>query len=166
MKRIFITLLFSFIMIGATAQNANNTTERNDTVNRKVAIGVNPEQMPEYPGGNDALLSFLKKNIRYPQLAQQYGVEGKVIMTFLVDEKGALKDISAHDCKIERFNTTKFYSETEAKQKELKKEFALLFAKEGARVIRKMPKWKPGKLNDKAIKVRYNLPIRFSIPDK
>ena len=69
-------------------------------------------------------------------------------------------------CKIERFNTTKFSQETESRQKELKKQFALLFAKEGARVIRKMPKWTPGTLNGKAVRVKFDLRISFIDPNK
>ena len=87
-------------------------------------------------------------------------------MTFFVEKDGSLSEISAHDCKIDRFNTTKFSQETESKQKELKKQFALLFAKEGARVIRKMPKWAPGKVNGEAVRVKMNQRISFIDPNK
>lgn len=156
-------MLFSAMMIGATAQNVDNATERDDTLNVVESVY---DMAPEYPGGMEALTDYLRKNLNYPDIAAKYGVEGLVIMTFIVDEDGALKNIAAHDCKIRRFNTTKFNSENETTQKSLRRIFALQFAKEGARVIRKMPKWTPGKLHDKAIKVRLNLPIRFSIPDK
>ena len=86
-------------------------------------------------------------------------------MTFVVGVDGSLSNISAHDCKIERFNTTKFSQETESRQKELKKQFALLFAKEGARVIRKMPKWTPGTLNGKAVRIKFDLRISFIDPN-
>ena len=87
-------------------------------------------------------------------------------MTFVVGVDGSLSNISAHDCKIERFNTTKFSQETESRQKELKKQFAVLFAKEGARVIRKMPKWTPGTLNGKAVRIKFDLRISFIDPNK
>ena len=116
---------------------------------------------PEFKGGQKALANFLSKNLRYPDAAEDYGVEGSVVMTFVVGVDGSLSDIIAHDCKIERFNTTKFSQETESRQKELKKQFALLFAKEGARVIRKMPKWTPGKINGKAVPGKFDLRIKF-----
>ena len=72
----------------------------------------------------------------------------------------------ATDCKTERFSTTKFSQETEARQKELKKQFALLFAKEGARVVRKMPKWAPASVNGIPVSVKYNLTIHFTNPNK
>ena len=83
-----------------------------------------------------------------------------------VNEDGSLSDISAHDCKINRFNTTRFSQETESKQKEVKEQFAKLFAKEGYRLIKKMPKWTPGKLNGKVVRTKYNLPINFVNPHK
>jgi protein TonB len=84
---------------------------------------------PEFKGGQKALKKFLSKNLEYPEVAANYSVEGSVIMTFVVGVDGSLSNISAHDCKIERFNTTKFSQEAESRQKELKKQFALLFAK-------------------------------------
>ena len=106
------------------------------------------------------------KNLQYPDAAGDYGVEGCVVMTFFVEKDGSLSDISAHGCKIDRFNTTKFSQETESKQNELKKQFALLFAKEGARVIRKMPKWMPGKINGESVRTKINQRITFSDPNK
>ena len=119
-----------------------------------------------FPGGQQALTKFLDKNLQYPDAASDYGVEGSVVMTFFVEKDGSLSDISANDCKIDRFNTTKFSQETESKQKELKRQFALLFAKEGARVIRKMPKWTPGKTNGESIRTKINQRITFSDPNK
>ena len=121
---------------------------------------------PQFPGGEKALQKFLKKNLTYPEAASAYGVEGSVVMTFIVDEDGLLKDIAAHDCKIDRFNTTRFSQETESRQKELKEQFALMFAKEGARCIRKMPKWSPATIDGKKVRVKNNLRITFVDPNK
>lgn len=162
MRKTILTLLLTALTIGATAQSKDSTHVKNDST---VSMSTNQTD-PVFPGGKEALKKFLDKNLHYPELAEQYGVEGSVVMTFIVDKDGALKDIAAKDCKIDRFNTTKFGQETVAKQTELKKEFALLFAKEGARVIRKMPKWMPGKLDGQAVNVKYNFPIHFLIPNK
>lgn len=155
-KKAIITILLAILTLGATAQNQNDT----------VVVVNEQKTMPSYPGGLNALMKFLGENIQYPELAEQYGVEAKITMDFIVDKNGKLKDISANDCKIERLNTTTFGQETKAKQAELKKQFALLFAKEGARVIRKMPKWKPGKVNGQNVETKFHLPIHFTIPDK
>ena len=165
MKKTLITMMLAAMSLAGVAQVTDSTDVRKDTVERGPFQCV-LEQMPEYPGGKNALIEYLSKNVKYPELASQYGVEGRVVMQFVVDVDGSLKDISAKDCKINRFNTTKFSQETEARQQELKKQFALLFAKEGARVIRKMPRWEPGRINGEAKRVRYTLPITFSIPNK
>ena len=86
-------------------------------------------------------------------------------MNIIVDVDGTIKDISATNCEIVRFNSTKFAQETQAKQKELKELFAKQFAKEGFRVIRKMPKWIPGTINGKNIRTKYRIPITFRCPD-
>ena len=163
MKKTIMTILFATLTMGMAAQNTDNLNVK--SVTEKLSESLEKVD-PQFPGGVDALMKFLKKNVRYPKLAAQYDVEGKVIMTFVVNEDGTLKDIGAKDCQINQFNTTKFGQETESKQKELKKEFALLFAKEGARVIRKMPKWIPGKVNGDIVSMKCGLPISFSIPSK
>ena len=151
MKRTILSVMLAALTMGAVAQSADSISVKNDTTETK---------------GKEALKQFLKKNVQYPDAAQDYNVEGEVIMTFFVNEDGSISDISAHDCKINRFNTTRFSQETESKQKELKEQFAKLFAKEAYRVIKKMPKWTPGKLNGKIVRTKYNLSINFVDPNK
>ena len=162
MKRTFLSIMLLAMTMGAMAQSTDTTIVNN----KKEQVASVPEVAPMFRGGQEALKKFLTNNVTYPKAAAAYGVEGSVVMTFFVNEDGSLSDISAKDCKIDRFNTTKFSQETEARQKEIKEEFALLFAKEGARVIRKMPKWSPAKLNGKPVRVKCNQSIKFSIPNK
>lgn len=144
MKRTILSIMLIALTMGAMAQKT----------------------IASFPGGQQALTKFLNKNLQYPDAAGDYGVEGSVIMTFFVEKDGTLSEISAHSCKIDRFNTTKFSQETESKQKELRKQFALLFAKEGARIIRKMPKWTPGKVNGESIRTKIDQQITFVDPNK
>jgi len=160
--RTIITLLLVTLTIGATAQTQDSMSVMNDSV----SVNSENTMRPLFPGGEKALRKFLEKNLTYPDLAEQYGVEGTVVMSFAVEKDGALKEITAKDCKIERFNATAFSKETDAKQIELKKQFALLFAKEGARVIRKMPKWVPGRWNGQVVRMKCNLPLHFFDPNK
>ena len=161
MKRAFIFIILAALTMGAVAQNTISI-EKNDSA----TIISSYKLTASFPGGQQALTKFLEKNLQYPDAAQDYGVEGSVVMSFFVEKDGSLSEISAHDCKIDRFNTTKFSQETESKQKELKKQFALLFAKEGARVIRKMPKWAPGKINGESVRTKINQRITFIDPNK
>ena len=146
MKRTVLSLMLVVLAITAMAQNSKNV------------------ENPQFPGGLEALAQFLVDNVKYPEVAEAYAVEGKVVMAFIVERDGTLSEISAEDCKIERFNTTKFSQETEARQKELKEQFALLFAKEGARVLRKMPQWIPGNVDGKPVRVKLRQPINFRLP--
>ena len=161
MKKALLCVTLAALTMGAGAQNAT-PIEKTDSV----TTISSDQQLPIFPGGPNALKKYLEKNVKFPQAAEDYGVEGSVVMTFFVEKDGSLSDISAHDCKIDRFNTTKFSLETESKQKELKKQFALLFAKEGARVIRKMPKWVPGKVNGESLRTQINQRITFIDPNK
>ena len=163
-KKAIITFVFAAITMGVWAQN---TDDRQESDTKKVeSLSAPVDSVPaQYPGGTEALLKFLSKNIQYPTIAENYGGEGRVIMNIIVDADGTIKDISATNCEIVRFNSTKFAQETQAKQKELKELFAKQFAKEGFRVIRKMPKWIPGTINGKNIRTKYSIPITFRCPD-
>ncbi len=97
------------------------------------------EQMPEFPGGEDAMMDFLRKHITYPQPAKNANIEGKVILTFVVDENGNISDI------------------------EILRDIGGGCGAEAVRVVKAMPAWKPGKQNGNAVKVKFVLPISFQL---
>lgn len=97
------------------------------------------EKMPEYPGGQAALFAFLNKNLRYPTLQQELGIQGKVICQFVVNKDGSIIDI------------------------EVVKSVDPALDKEAMRVISQMPKWTPGFQQDKTVRVKYTLPINFKL---
>lgn len=97
------------------------------------------EQMPEFPGGESEMLKYLGKNIRYPAAAQRAGVEGLVVLSFVVSRTGEISDI------------------------QVVKKLGAGTDEEAMRVVGKMPKWTPGKQNGRTVPVRYTLPVRFTI---
>ena len=99
-----------------------------------------PEKMPEFPGGEMALMNFLRRNLRYPQRAAIRKVEGRVVVQFVVDEKGAVSEIKV----------------AESVDKDLDNE--------AMRICRMLPKFSPALLHGEPIKVWYTLPITFRIP--
>lgn len=109
-----------------------------DTVKQEMIYDM-PEIMPEFIGGADALDDFLKKNLVYPSEAKAKGIQGKVYVQFVVEKDGSITNVvvrrSAH---------------------------ALLDA-EAVRVVKLMPAWKPGMVRGKKVRVRYTLPITFSL---
>ena len=97
------------------------------------------EDMPEFPGGQAALLDYLRKNIKYPRLSQENGVQGRVLVQFVVNKDGSIVD------------------------PEVVKSVDPLLDKEALRVISTMPKWKPGSQRGKPVRVRYTVPVNFRL---
>ncbi len=95
------------------------------------------EQMPEYPGGMQAMIEFLQTNMKYPEDAAKQKVEGRVMVQFVVETDGSVSDVHV-----------------------AKQVFPSLDA-EAIRVVQAMPKWTPGKEKGKVVRVKYNLPIVF-----
>ena len=97
------------------------------------------EEMPSFPGGQGALMSFLNSNIKYPVVAQENGVQGRVIVGFVVERDGSITDVKVMrsvDPSLDR---------------------------EAQRVVRAMPRWKPGKQNGSAVRVKYTVPVVFRL---
>lgn len=97
------------------------------------------EQMPEYPGGMQALFEFLSQNIKYPEDAQKQKVEGRVIVTFVVETDGSISNV------------------------EVAKHAFPSLDNEAVRVIQAMPNWTPGKQGGEVVRVKYTVPIVFNL---
>lgn len=97
------------------------------------------EEMPQFPGGPSALFEYLSKNVNYPEDAEQSGVQGRVVLSFIIDNDGSVTDIKV--------------------QKSL---FPSLDA-EAVRVVKTMPKWVPGKQDGFYVRVKYNVPVTFRL---
>ncbi|RIJ37295.1 energy transducer TonB [Pontibacter oryzae] len=105
----------------------------------KPDVYLHVEQMPEFEGGTKALMNYLSRKLRYPSMAQSNGIEGTVVVTFVVNSAGEISDVKV--LKGLGFGTDE----------------------EAARVIQSMPNWQPGRQNGRAVPVRYTLPIKFSL---
>lgn len=97
------------------------------------------EKMPQFPGGQQALFEYLSKNIRYPVIAQENGLQGRVICQFVVNSDGSIVDIVV----VRSVDPS--------------------LDKEAVRVIQSMPKWQPGEQRGKAVRVKYTLPVNFRL---
>ena len=97
------------------------------------------EQMPSYPGGMGALMQYLSSNIKYPVIAEENGIQGRVICTFVVERDGSITDVK------------------------IAKSVDPSLDKEAMRVVSSMPKWIPGKQNGSAVRVKYTLPVTFRL---
>lgn len=97
------------------------------------------EQMPSFPGGPAALMEWLSNNVKYPVVAQENGVQGRVVVSFVVERDGSITDV-----KVVRGVDPSL-------------------DKEASRVVRAMPRWIPGKQNGSAVRVKYNVPVAFRL---
>lgn len=129
-KKIFTCLLCLFVVVNSYSQ-----TTADDNVFDVV------EEAPEFPGGITEMMRYLQNNIKYPLTCYQQGVQGRVIVKFVIDTDGTvvnaevLKAIDPH------------------------------LDKEALRVVNTMPKWKPGRQKGKTVRVRYTLPIHFRLTE-
>ena len=97
------------------------------------------EEMPSFPGGNGALMSYLNGNTKYPVVAQENGVQGRVIISFVVERDGSISDVKVArsvDPSLDR---------------------------EAQRVVKSMPRWTPGKQNGQTVRVKYTVPVVFRL---
>ena len=97
------------------------------------------EQMPMFPGGEGALMGYLRDNIHYPTVAAENGVQGRVVVGFVVERDGSITDVNilrGVDPSLDR---------------------------EAMRVVTSMPKWTPGKQNGSAVRVKYQVPVSFRL---
>lgn len=122
-----------------TTSNTKQTVEPATPVDDSDRIYESVETMPEFPGGNAKLMKYLNKNIKYPILAQEKGIEGNVIVQFVVYKDGSIvnpKVIKSADPSLD---------------------------KEALRVVSSMPNWQPGVQGGKIVRTKYTLPITFKL---
>jgi len=101
------------------------------------SIFIVVQKKPEFPGGEKELFRYLGNNIKYPEMAKDAGINGKVYVTFVIDKDGSIS------------------------QAKILRSIGGGCDEEALRVVKGMPKWAPGKQRGKAVKVQFNLPVNF-----
>lgn len=110
-------------------------------ISQSDSVKIVVEEMPEYPGGTDAMMKFIATNIKYPPLAVEKGIEGKVLISFVINREGKVTDA------------------------EIMRDIGFDCGKEALRVVNTMPNWKPGKQKGETVLVRMMLPVNFKLED-
>ena len=116
-----------------TTATAQNKKAANDKVFEKAEI------MPEFPGGEQAMMDFVAKNVTYPKEAMEKEISGRVFVSFIVEKDGSVNEVN------------------------VKKGIGGGCDEEALRVVKAMPKWKPGKQDGKPVRVHFLLPITFKL---
>ncbi|HBG71626.1 MAG: hypothetical protein A2W93_08285 [Bacteroidetes bacterium GWF2_43_63] len=144
MKSLFTILCFSTLCNLLQAQISDSTTVVQPVpietdYNNKIFTIV--EDSPEFPGGQDALMTYLMNNIKYPHEAMEASIQGTVYVTFVIETDGAVSNVK------------------------VLRGIGGACDEEAVRVVKGMPNWTPGKQRGKAVRVQFNLPIRFVLVD-
>ena len=131
--------------------NINAEVEQNEVIDEYVAPEVVEdevveqeifqivEEMPAFPGGEAKLMEYVGKNIKYPQIARETGIQGRVFIGFVVEPDGSVSNVK------------------------LLRGIGGGCDEEAMRVVKSMPKWKPGKQRGKAVRVSYQIPVFFKL---
>lgn len=144
MIKIFSLLFFCYILNAtylfaqSSDSSGNNISNPAGTSDSSKLDGFQ-EVLPQFPGGEAAMLKFLADSIRYPKVAMKKNIQGKVVVRFVISETGELRDI------------------------EILRGLPGGLSEEVIRVVKLMPKWIPGSQLGKNVPVQYNLPVTFSI---
>lgn len=116
------------------------TKARKSETSAHEEVFVVVEEMPQFPGGNEAMIKFIAENLIYPKTAMDKGEQGRVILSFVIDKRGKVGDVK------------------------LIRSVSPELDAEAIRVIQAMPDWIPGKQKGKAVNVRYTIPILYQLP--
>eukprot|EP00759_Apiculatamorpha_spiralis_P001319 PhF_6_TR10472/c0_g1_i1/m.16553/K03832/tonB; periplasmic protein TonB len=125
--------------VSSTASGGGGGAGEGPAVDNTVYNVSTIEKYPEFPGGMEAWAKFIQKNLRYPYMAQENGIQGKVYLSFVIEKDGSITDVK------------------------VVKGIGGGCDEEAVRVIKKSPKWSAGIQNESKVRVRYNMPINYTL---
>lgn len=164
---IFTLLLILTLSLSGTMANATSYTTKvtQDSTHSIV------DEMPTFPGGEKAMMSFIKKHLRYPKIAQEAEAQGRIAVRFLVTNTGEVKETEIIRSDVEMKNkknkVTLTISSKSSKKKEKKTytidDLTKILEEESLRIVRGMPIWKPGIKDGENVSVYFTIPFSFKL---
>ena len=137
MKKIVLSLVMLLAVATLSAQNTRGKNNVKESVDEPTFITV--EQMPEFPGGQEGLVNYLVENLNYPEKAKAKKITGKVYVSFVVEKDGSISNVK------------------------VLRDIGYGCGEEAVRVVKAMPRWKPGMQRGKNVRVQYTLPLNFQL---
>ena len=138
MQHLMAIVFALMLVLPVMAQNSKNPKPKVQT-KQKNGVYTVADVVPTFPGGNKAMYNYLAKNVKYPKADLENNRQGKTIVQFVVEPDGSLTDVKA----------LRSPSHT--------------MGEEAVRVLKNSPKWKPGKVNGKAVRALFTIPVNFAI---
>ena len=139
MKRVKLIILSLLCCVQAVAQEETNVLSHVVPLTEDTTVYLQPDELPAFPGGMDSLMVYLRTNIKYPNPCRQQGIQGRVIVQFVVNADGTIADAK------------------------VVKPVNVFLDWEALRVVNAMPEWKPGMKDGKKVRVQFALPITFKM---
>ncbi len=130
-KLLFLSAFLCTLSFGAFAQEEAKVEEE---------VFVVVEEQAEFPGGLDSMYAFIVKNLKYPELAKEKGIEGRVFVQFVIEKDGSISNVK------------------------ILRGIGGGCEEAAVEMIKNMPKWKPGKQRGKPVRFQFVLPIKFELP--
>lgn len=130
-KLLFLSAFLCTLSFGAFAQSEVSTDEE---------VFVVVEEQAEFPRGMDSMYAYIVKNLKYPELAKEKGIEGRVFVQFVIEKDGSISNVK------------------------ILRGIGGGCEEAAVEMIKNMPKWKPGKQRGKPVRYQYVLPIKFELP--
>lgn len=149
-----------------TENNTDNTSAKKSSTEEKVLVAV--QNMPLFPGGDLEMKNFVKDNLKYPKLAKDQLIEGRIIVSFIVGKDGVvrnpkiIKSIKTNDYCIIKDEDGKDIEVSDEKKKTVLDAVAAM-EEECKRVVKCMPEWGPGTQRGEKVNVKYVMPFNFKI---
>lgn len=138
-KSIFYAAFVLGLLVISVSVKAAGLPKNVDTDEDLTPIFSQVEEMPKFSGGHTEVLKYLHKNLRYPAIAQENGIQGRVVVQCVINKDGSVSDVQV----LQGVDPS--------------------LDKEALRVVSTMPRWTPGKQRGKPVRVRYTLPITFRL---
>lgn len=136
MKKIYLVVLLLGMTLLSFGQNVDEGNHEEESVELKRDL---PDEMPEFPGGFDKLAEYIQKNLEYPIMARESGIQGRVFVGFIVESDGTITHV------------------------EVVRGIGGSCDEEAVRVIQCMPKWNPAKKDGKPVRCQFTVPIVFKL---
>ncbi len=139
MKKLFIFAIFNALIAVAAAQEPAVRNDNKGSVNLNDEVFTVVETDPVFPGGQEGLAKYIQENIQYPIEAKEKSITGNVLVTFIVEKNGSVSNVK------------------------VLRDIGGGCGDEVVRIVKAMPRWKPGKQRGKPVRVQFNLPVNFSL---
>jgi len=129
----------ALIVDKSDSESVDMSVPESEDDSSKDDLYINVDKKATFPGGNNKAIAFIKENLKYPEDAANYGIQGRVIVKFVVEEDGSISDIEV---------VRGVYPSLDA---------------EAVRVVKLMPKWQPAERGGKPVRSRFNFPVYFKL---